>query len=103
MKRTEYIDDDGKVYSLPVFEMMDPESLRQKKERQVFDAIVESMVQLKETGLDQVPCFILGDLVFSMSRDSVVDNLDSCLEYYTSIEEYEICQKIMVLLPYLKT
>jgi hypothetical protein len=93
MERTEFIDDDGKVYSLPVFEMMDPESLRQKKERQVFDAIVDSMVQLKETGLDRVPCFILGDLVFSMSRDSVVDNLDSCLEYYTSIKNMKYVRR----------
>lgn len=102
MEWIDYDNEDGKVYRIPVFEMMDPESLRQKRERPVFDAILESMVRLSESDLNSVPCFVMGDLVFSMSRDSIVDNYEACLQYYESIEEYEICQKIMVLLPYLK-
>jgi hypothetical protein len=53
--------------------------------------------------VDSVPCFILVDLVFSMDRDSLLENGDQCLRYFENLEEFETCSKIVVLLEYLKS
>lgn len=104
MEWIDYQDEDtGLEFRIPRFETMDPDTLRRKEERKVFDAIFNAMVQMQEKGVDQVPCFILMDLVFSMDRDSLIENSDTCLRYFESIEEFEICSRIVVLLQYLKS
>jgi hypothetical protein len=104
MEWIDYKDEDtGLEFRIPRFDTMDPDSLRKKSERKVFDAILNAMVQMKEKVVDSVPCFILVDLVFSMDRDSLLENGDQCLRYFENLEEFETCSKIVVLLEYLKS
>jgi hypothetical protein len=104
MEWIDYQDEDtGLEFRIPKFDTIDPEALRRKEERKVFDAIFNAMVQMKEKEVDSVPCFIIGELVFSMDRDSLIENSDTCLRYFETAEEFEICSRIVVLLQYLKS
>ena len=52
MEWIDYQDEDtGLEFRIPRFETMDPDTLRRKEERKVFDAIFNAMVQMQESNV----------------------------------------------------
>lgn len=47
--------------------------------------------------LDVVPCFILDNFIFELSRPIFAEKLDQCLEYFKKIEYYEKCTILVKL------
>jgi hypothetical protein len=56
-------------------------------------AVLSALYNAIELELDRVPVFVVkgADSVVSLAREDFKEKLDLCLEYFTQIEEYEIC------------
>lgn len=95
MKTFEHIlEPSGEVLNLPLFEIDNPDDLYDLHRKEVFGAITECLDKLISSGLDQYPCFAIGDYVFKLTRDSVFEKISLCQSYYESVEEYETCSRL---------
>lgn len=56
-------------------------------------ALLSALYNAIEMELDQVPVFAVkeSDSVVSISRDQYEEKIESCIGYFTLIEEYEFC------------
>ena len=52
-----------------------------------------------EYELDEIPVFMIEetDSVFMLDREAMATAVDGCIEYYTEIEEYELCSELAQL------
>jgi hypothetical protein len=70
--------------------------------------IVEGVKKSLEEGLQSIVIFRLintiDDFIMSteLRKNDWVESLNKCLEYYESVEEYEMCDKIINLLKTIK-
>lgn len=91
------VDIEGTPLSLdiPAFEIEHTDDLLEPDNKQVmFEAILTSAFIMEDQNLESVPCFIVNMAQCNVNRDSIEENLDKALEYYTELEEYEVCISI---------
>jgi hypothetical protein len=71
----------------------DMEDFIQENQAEVQAAVLSALYNAIELGLDRIPVFVVkgADSVVSLGREDFKEKLDLCLEYFTQIEEYEIC------------
>lgn len=93
----EHIDPDGRTWDIPYFESDNIETLLAEKQYEVHSAILNSLIQLAKEGIDQVPSFSVNELVFEVNRETALDNLEKCLDYYEITEQFEKCSEIVKL------
>ena len=90
-------------FSIPQFEEQGAESLFNNHKGEVYAAIIEGMTRMMNMKETRIACFCVGDLVFELGVEAGGDNLNRCLQYYESIEDYETCSFIVnQLIPYIK-
>jgi hypothetical protein len=88
---------------IPKFESQSAEDLFDNHKSEVYSSIVVGITRMMNLKLDRIACFAIEDLIFELGKESSVDNLTRCIDYYISIEEFETCAYIQnKLLPYVK-
>ena len=88
---------------IPRFENQSADDLFNNHKSEVYDSIVVGITRMMNLRLDRIACFAIEDLIFELGKESSIDNLNRCIEYYISIEEFETCAFIQNhLLPYVK-
>ena len=62
-------------------------------EAEIQAAVLSALWNAAELGLDRIPVFVVKGVnsVVNLAREDFQQKLDSCLEYFTRVEEYEIC------------
>jgi len=88
---------------IPQFKNQKAEELFDNHKSEVYESIVVAVTRMMGLKLDRIACFAIEDLIFELGKESSVDNLNRCIDYYISIEEFETCAFIQnQLLPYVK-
>jgi len=89
------IEDTGISIDIPLLLMDSSEDLKSPENKQVvFKAIVHAAFMMDNSNLKSVPCFIINDLQYEIDRIGIEENLNEALDYYTELEEYELCISI---------
>lgn len=72
------------------------EEFAESQTADIFEATLSAIYNAVELDLDRVPVFAVkgSDIVISLGRAQFRDKLERCLDYYQSIEEYEICSTV---------
>ena len=84
----------NREFDLPCFNDVTVEDLQENHKEEIFDAMYEAITVLADTNSDYVPCMILNDVVFCINRDHMMGNIESTIDYFAGIEEFEKCKKI---------
>ena len=78
----------------------------QKNKRNYMDAVLSAFLKIKdlENYPDKINLFNFKNtnLEVIVKEESYLPNLDNLLDYYTQLEEYEICSTISDLIKYIK-
>lgn len=98
----QYRNEDGQEFVIPELAMLDEETTEDflGRERDTISrAVALAAMLLVEFDLKVVPTFAVEGLevVFSLNRDEAVYSVDQCIAYFTEIEEYETCDKLLKL------
>ena len=66
---------------------------------EIADAVFLAVCRMIEYELDEIPVFMIEetDSVFMLDREAMATAVDGCIEYYTEIEEYELCSELAQL------
>jgi hypothetical protein len=99
-----YKDIDGNEFVIPELAMVDDETTEEFADRErdsISRALAIALTLMVEMDLNVVPTFAVAglDVVFSLDRDEAPDSLDRCIHYFTEIEDYEKCAKLIKLKP----
>jgi len=92
-----HIDDYGDEYDIPFIETESLDDVFIQNKELVYGYILESLCKLAKSNKDEIPCFSINDLVFAVNRETAVDNIDLCIDYYVLTEEFEKCSKLLTL------
>lgn len=97
-----YHKESDETFIIPEFEFEPGEEIDDFLQRQRPDVIAAMSVALTvmiEKGKEQVPCFAIKDtdLIFNVGIEDAEYSIDRCIEYYTEIEDYEKCAKLLNL------
>jgi hypothetical protein len=82
-------------FGIPKFKEQGAESLFENHQEEVYRAIVVGITRMMNLRADRMACFAMGELVFELGKESSKDNLNKCIKYYESIEDYETCSFIL--------
>ena len=86
------------TFNIPVFDEVTPKELREHYSDTVYRAMYEALQRLAaRPDWNRVPCFQMNDILFEVDRDAYHEQLSNCLNYFTEIEEYEICADLVSL------
>lgn len=66
-------------------------------------ASFKALEMLSTTSFEQVPCFMIQDNLFEIDRNQYEEHLLECLNYFTDIEDYELCDKLVSINEKLKS
>ena len=82
---------------IPIFEYN--EELKSKK-HQVYKSLIDGVTEAIKTDKEQIKlCEVKGtNVLITVGKQEWKDSLDSALQYYVDIEEYEKCSKIKDLI-----
>ena len=99
MKKIDYIvPETGVKLTIPSFEVKTMEDIYDKWERDIYNSIVKCLTRMSETELDSLACFAITvqgvESIFNLDRNRAQEQVENCIEYYESIEEYETCALI---------
>jgi len=97
MNQINHIDETGKEWVLPFFEIEDINDLHLKYRGEVYQAIKDSILEMMALRIKRIPSFSAGELIFELNLDNINEQLDACISYYSEIEEYEICSQLLNL------
>lgn len=97
MTLIKHTDDFGKDWNIPFFDIENIDELHVHYRGEVYDAIKNSIIEMLCLGLDRIPSFSASNMVFELNKDDVDNQLDSCISYYSEIEEYETCSTLLNL------
>lgn len=89
---THFDEELNREFEIPSFDNVTPEDLQKNHSDKVHNAVYEAIITLIETRVNSVPCMIVNNIVFSVNRDIVLENIDNCISYFITIEEYEKCK-----------
>lgn len=96
----QYRDEDGQEFVIPELVMLDEETTDDFLDRErdsISRAVALAAMLLVEFDLKVVPTFAVEGLevVFSLNRDDAAYSVDQCIAYFTEIEDYEKCAKLL--------
>jgi hypothetical protein len=90
-----YIDPRTNVeFILPAFENINIDQLIIEVSDNVYRAMTVSLIRLSLEDWELIPCFQVNGIVFEIERDGHDEQLQNCLDYFESTEEYEICTEL---------
>jgi hypothetical protein len=97
-----YQNEEGREFMIPELKTLDDETTEEFLEREkdsITRAVALAAVLLVEFDLVAAPTFTVEglDAVFSLSRDSAGFSIDQCIGYFTEIEDYEMCNRLLNL------
>ena len=103
MKYTEHYDEDsGYCFEIPELVPepgLDLEEFLQGNGPEIMAALLSAVYNGIELSCEQVPVFAVAgaDTVVSITRDQYPEKLHSLLDYFSRLEEYEICETLVEL------
>lgn len=104
MNQTNFIEHtEGKhTFTIPELVMSDEETVEDflHRERDTINrAVLVSIKLMVKLELETVPAFAVEgiDIVFALSRDEAIANMEKYVEYFSEVEEYEKCGELINL------
>jgi hypothetical protein len=80
---------------IPVFIDVTPDTLKDEHNDDVYRAMLASIKLLESNPQwENVPCFMMNDLIFEIGRGEIIRHINSCIEYFLLIEEYLTCAEL---------
>jgi hypothetical protein len=95
-----YRTDEGREFMIPELKTLKDESTEdflQREKDPITRAVALAAILLVEFNLTEAPTFTVEglDAVFRLSRKSAGYSVDQCIGYFTEIEDYEMCDKLL--------
>ena len=98
----EYDEDSDTTFLIPEFEITgstDIQGYVDSNRDLVTRAIAAAIDLMVAFEIDTVPCFAIKgtDIIFKLNRSEAVYSVDQCIQYFSEIEDYEKCAKLVNL------
>lgn len=87
-------------YDVPEFDLAELENTDDLcKTREIYDAIFLGIYRGVESKLENAPVFAVKntEFVFSVEKCNYVEKIKDCINFYSSIENYEACIELQEL------